>query len=261
MRFYLGTHKAHWLAKAGVPLFISRRTLAPRKTLPRATAPWALDSGGFTELNKHGKWETGPETYAKEVRRFRDEIGMMDWAAPQDWMCEEKVLQKTGLSVRHHQMYTLLNYVTLLNLDPGLPWIPVLQGWTMGDYLDHVEMYLKAGVDLSKAPVVGVGSVCRRQATIRTSLLMTWLADEGLKLHGFGVKISGLRVYRQHMASADSLAWSYNARRNPPLPECRHKSCANCMRYALQWREKHGLGETCTTDKTPLRPWPESWSR
>lgn len=28
-----------------------------------------------------------------------------------------------------------------------------------------------------------------------------------------------------------------------PLPGCSHKSCANCMRYALKWRKDHGLDE------------------
>lgn len=40
------------------------------------------------------------------------------------------------------------------------------------------------------------------------------------------------------MASADSLAWSYDARRSAPLPghAARHKNCANCRDYALAWR-------------------------
>jgi len=150
---------------------------------------------------------------------------------------------RTGHDTPVHQMFTLLNYVTLLNLDPTLPWVPVLQGWTWGDYLDHIEMYLKAGVDLFDGRLVGVGSVCRRQGTIRSGLLFANLADEGLKLHGFGVKITGLNNYREHLESADSLAWSFNARKNPPLPGCRHQRCNNCMRFALAWREKHGLGD------------------
>jgi hypothetical protein len=119
----------------------------------------------------------------------------------------------------------------------------VLQGWTWGHYFDHLEGYAKAGVDLTKAPVVGVGSVCRRQGSIFTSGLMMFLASECLKLHGVGVKITGLKWYRQHIHSADSMAWSFHARKHPPMPGHTHKSCANCMEYALAWREKHGLGD------------------
>ena len=74
MRFFLGTHEAHWLADprfARVPLFVSRRRLTLRRKLPRAVGTWALDSGGFTELQMHGRWTLSPAAYVAEVRRFR----------------------------------------------------------------------------------------------------------------------------------------------------------------------------------------------
>jgi hypothetical protein len=40
------------------------------------------------------------------------------------------------------------------------------------------------------------------------------------------------------MLSADSLAWSFEARRAAPLAGCRHANCANCLRYAAAWRER-----------------------
>jgi hypothetical protein len=34
------------------------------------------------------------------------------------------------------------------------------------------------------------------------------------------------------------MAWSYTARRQPPLPGCvGHINCANCPRYAYRWRQ------------------------
>lgn len=51
--FYLGTSEVRWLGQANVPLFISHRRLAPRKSFPRALTGWALDSGGFTELSMY----------------------------------------------------------------------------------------------------------------------------------------------------------------------------------------------------------------
>jgi hypothetical protein len=41
-------HRAHWLAELTVPMFVSHHTLEDRRTLPRAAAAWACDSGGFT---------------------------------------------------------------------------------------------------------------------------------------------------------------------------------------------------------------------
>lgn len=236
--FFLGTHHASWLTRTNVPLFISRRSLEGRRTLPRARGSWALDSGGFTELSLHGRWTMEPHAYAELVARTADEIGGLAWAAVQDWMCEEAILRRTGRSVAQHQRATIESWLELKSIAPHLPWAPVLQGWTRGDYLEHLDAWARAGVDLTKLPIVGVGTFCRRQHTLRASLLLTELAELGLRLHAFGFKTAGLLSSREALASSDSLAWSLNARRNPPHPDCDHKRCSNCLRYALDWRER-----------------------
>lgn len=235
--FYLGTHQPHWLETARVPLFVSHRRLSGRRTLPQAAAPWALDSGGFTELSAFGGWRTTARQYAAAVRRYRDEIGLLEWAAPRDWMCEPDMLARTGLNVAEHQARTTADFLDLRSLAPDLPFIPVLQGWCHGEHLDHADKYAAAGVDLTEYPLVGVGSVCRRQNTIRASLLFAELAQAtGLRLHGFGVKTTGLTDYGQHLASADSLAWSFAGRHEPGCSPS-HASEANCLGYALDWRD------------------------
>lgn len=236
--FFLGTHHPHWLGSVSEPLFVSRRQLRRYKTLPRRVggARWALDSGGFTELSMHGRWITSAADYARDVVRYRDEIGGLAWAAPQDWMCEPIMLKTTGLSVAEHQRRTVASVLELRAL--GAPVIPVLQGWTRGEYFDCWEMYEAAGVDLRSEPIVGLGSVCRRQNMMSATILVTALASEGLRLHGFGFKATGLKSCGHMLASADSLAWSYHARREPPRWECRgkHINCANCAPFALEWR-------------------------
>jgi hypothetical protein len=238
----------NWLATAGVPLFISRNRLKNRKTLPKAIAPWALDSGGFTEVMQYGRWTISPEQYVAEVRRYRDEIGMLDWVAPMDWMCEPWVIDGgqhgpltfagTGLSVEEHQRLTVENLLELRALAPELPFIPVLQGWQLADYLRCAEMYAEAGIDLTVEPVVGLGSVCRRQATEEIGQIVITFADIGLRLHGFGVKTLGIAEYGDDLNSADSMAWSLDARRHDPLPGHTHKNCASCPEWALRWRQR-----------------------
>jgi hypothetical protein len=242
--FYLGTHQPHWLATATVPLFVSHRRLAGRKTFPRARTWWALDSGGFTELAMHGGWSLNPTDalrYVRAIRRYHDEIGNLQWAAPQDWMCEPGVIRITGRSIEEHQRLTCHNYCMIRSLWRGTPdvqVIPVLQGWTLDDYKRHYDMYTRTyRVDLEAQPLVGVGSVCRRSHGADIEQIFRVFAR--LRLHGFGVKTGGLRRYGRHLASADSMAWSYAARREPPLPGCTtHKNCANCPKYALAWRER-----------------------
>lgn len=243
MRFYLGTDHASWLWKEPppYPLFISRRVLEPYRTLKRAQTRWALDSGGFTELNMFGEWRTTPYEYVAKVQRYMDEIGSLDWAAPQDWMCEPNVLAKTGLTVLEHQRRTVRNYLDLRTLSPQLPIIPALQGWEPDDYLRHRDMYDRAGIDLTAVPLVGMGTFCRRANLRPVHDLVHRLASDGISMHGFGVKRDGLPVMGPDLASADSLAWSLGARLAPGnLCGVSHKAkkCSHCRRWATMWADR-----------------------
>lgn len=248
MIFYLGTHQPSWLSRTEIPLFVSRRTMPKKKVTP-STCRWALDSGGFTELSMYGRWTITPRQYADEVKRWSEYVGNLDWAAVQDWMCEPAIIHGgsiagrkapgTGLSIREHQEKTIDSFLTLKEMEPDLPWTPVLQGWRLNDYARHLQMYGDRGIDLTREKVVGVGSVCRRQGTVQIARIFRTLSWFGLKLHGFGVKADGIRLYRQYLTSADSMAWSFNARRKKlVIKECigeGHINCANCLTYAGKW--------------------------
>lgn len=261
--FYLGAHQPHWLATSALPLFVSDRRLRGRRTLPVAASRWALDSGGFTELSTHGGWDQGPSParYVEHIRRYHEHIGNLDWAASQDWMCEPQILARTGLTIAEHQRRTVDNHLRLRDLagDAGLPdgiVRPTVQGWTPDDYLRHLDAYEAAGVDLRVEGLVCVGTVCRRQATSAATDIITLLRAAGLtRLHGFGMKITGLRTLGGMLESVDSMAWSYGARREKPLPGCRHANCANCLRYAHQWvteRVTPALRPRATHTQLPL---------
>lgn len=238
MKFYLGVHQPAWLGRdLGVPLLVSHRRLAGRRTLPRATHEWALDSGGFTELSLYGRWRSDARTYVAAVRRYREEIGNLAWAAPQDWMVERAVRARTGLGVRAHLQRTVRNYLQLRDLAPELPIIPVIQGDEVADYHRCADSYERHGVDLAGLPLVGVGSVCRRSHTGEVEHIVRSLHARGLSTHLFGVKTLGLARYGEAIASSDSAAWSFSGRY---LPGCTssHRSEANCLRYALAWRTR-----------------------
>jgi hypothetical protein len=288
--FLLGTHQPGWLSRAGVPLFVSDTRLRGYKTLPRAAAPWAPDSGGFTALKQEGRWTVRPIDYIRRLRRYRDEIGNMLWAAPQDWMCEPIIINGGWVNgqyfvgthrfldphnirtdadmIAEHQRRTVLNYVELRTLDASLPIIPVVQGWQPGDYLRCVELYWTlARIDLTATPLVGVGSVCRRQGTHEAGQILAALHRAGLtRLHGFGFKVDGIAAYGHLLASADSMAWSDGARKYgrrtgllmpgcTPGPHHPAKNCANCLPYALRWR--HDLRATAQLTRQ-LTLWDEA---
>jgi hypothetical protein len=166
-------------------------------------------------------------------------------------MCEPDIIAGGGprrcpgthLSVAEHQRRTVASFLQLRQIWPSVsdgdcPFVPVLQGWHTADYQRCAALYEQAGIRLTDHPVVGVGSVCRRQATAEIGQLAESLAGQGLALHGFGVKKLGLLAYGHHLTSADSLAWSLDARRSPPLAGHRHKNCANCLTFATRWRTR-----------------------
>jgi hypothetical protein len=160
----------------------------------------------------------------------------MEYAAPQDWMCEPVILAKTGLTVAEHLRKTVDNYLHLRSIAPEVPWMPVLQGWCKADYLRCADMYRASGVDLSLLPRVGIGTICRRQATAEALDIIKAIHALGISGHGFGFKKNGLREGHKYLTSADSLAWSFGARRKPPMAGCTHMNCANCDKWALRWR-------------------------
>jgi hypothetical protein len=100
--------------------------------------------------------------------------------------------------------------------------------------------YAAAGVDLTKEPIVGIGSVCRRQSTKMVEGLISDVAGLGIRLHGFGFKTLGLQNCNHLLASSDSMAWSFAARKTAALPghETKHRNCANCQEFALIWRAR-----------------------
>lgn len=230
-RFYLGTHHAADLAVCPDPLFLSRRALVlspakrgssaadwplmdrQRRVLPRALAPWAIDSAGFTELHQFGCHHVPARQYAAEVCRYAREIGNLQFAAVQDWMCEPSVLDITQQTIDTHQRKTVESYMELMEIAPGLPWAPVLQGFYPGDHERHLALYYRQGIALRCAPVDGVGSVCRRQGMVEADQIVRDLSGADLKLHIFGYKFTGLPNTIRFVRSADSMAWSLTARK------------------------------------------------
>lgn len=249
VKFYLGTDMKQWLVDAHVPLFLSYRVFGKQAshTLPRASAPWALDSGGFAELIDFGKWTVSAEDYVAGTRRLRDAIGNLEFACPQDWVCSPPALAATGKTIEYHQRASVESVIELRELAPEIHWTPVLQGWSPVDYHGHWGMYEGASINLVKEPLVCVGSIALRQTDPAVGQVIRSLAKAGMKIHALGVKSSGLKMFGDVLASADSAAWFWNAvmRPGPMLAECKEahrrgehlKKCNHCLHYALVWRE------------------------
>lgn len=212
MKFYVGLHQpgdSRHFERA----FISINRVRGRKK-PVPVRDWILDSGAFREIEQFGRYRHGPEEYAAEVNRLAAINPGLTAAVSQDWMCEDHMLAKTGLTLADHQRLTIERYDSLLPL-VDVPLMPVLQGYSLASYLDHLDQY---GDRLLPAMHVGVGSVCKRNGDVRqieAILVAIKRARPDLHLHGFGLKTTALSsgVVRSCLFSADSMAWSFAARK------------------------------------------------
>lgn len=228
--FFVGLHQpsdAQHFERA----FVSVNRLRGRRK-PIGAREWIMDSGAFTEIATHGGYRHGVEAYAAEVNRWAYPGSGLVAAVAQDYMCEPWMVAKTGLTIAEHQRLTIERYDALVPLVPDVYVMPVLQGYTAADYLRHLAMY---GDRLAPDAYVGVGSVCKRNtnvSAIEEILLTIKRVRPDLRLHGFGLKSTALgsALVRDALHSADSMAWSFAARRQGRN--------ANDWREARDWAQR-----------------------
>lgn len=188
-----------------------------------------MDSQAFMTILKYGGYPFPPEEYADQIVRWKGNGNLLA-AVSQDYMCEPDMLKITGLPVADHQRLTIERYDALLAAQTGVYIMPVLQGYTPSEYVSHIRQY---GGRLTPGMWVGVGSVCKRNGSpkrVLDVLIAIKTERPDLKLHGFGLKITALSkgTIRALLESADSMAWSYSARKN--------NQDANCWRNAEKFR-------------------------
>lgn len=211
MNFYVGLHQPSD-AKHFDRSFISVNRLQKRKSDFEVT-DWIMDSGAFSEIATHGHYRVSVDAYVSQIERWRG-VGLMRAAVTQDWMCEPWIVAKTGKSVLEHQNLTVERYDAISSKTTAYI-LPVLQGYRLADYLDHIEIY---GDRLTHGKWIGVGSICKRNsniAEIEDILFAIKTVRPDLKLHGFGLKTTALKsaAVNDMLQTADSMAWSYSARK------------------------------------------------
>jgi hypothetical protein len=233
MRFYIGLHQPSD-ARHFDHAFISINRIRDRKG-PFEVRDWIMDSGAFTEIATHGHYRHGVEAYAAQIARWKGN-GNLIAAVAQDYMCEPFIVAKTGLSVPEHQRLTIERYDALLACDAGAYIMPVLQGFQPADYAAHVRAY---GDRLAVGAYVGVGSVCKRNgkpAAILAVLDAIKAVRPDLLLHGFGLKTTALTCapIADLLFSADSMAWSFAARKEGRSPNDWREAERFCARIVAR---------------------------
>jgi len=170
------------------------------------------DSGGYSFMKGKGEYQTTNAEYLDYIETHQPER-----FALRDYPCEPDVLESHNRTVSDHLNRTVRAHVSLLDEyeDRSLASEPmaVIQGWEVADYVRHIDMLRDAGV-LTR--VVGVGSVCRRNATGDILEVLNAVSRElsgNTRMHAFGVRLDVLREeYPRKLTSVDTHSYDYRAR-------------------------------------------------
>lgn len=210
MKFYIGLFNLSH-AKDFNRSFISFNRLLGRQSIFKVN-DWIMDSGAFSQV-QNGGFVYSAERYVEIANRWTS-VGNLQAIVSQDYMCEPAILKRTNRTILEHQIYTIRRYDIIQKYCRAYV-MPVLQGYMPDDYVRHLKMY---GKRLKEGQWVGIGSICKRNTDpfqIMNILEMIKMEREDLCIHAFGLKVTALayRSVRDLLYSADSMAWSWGARR------------------------------------------------
>lgn len=198
---------------------------------------WILDSGSFTRISSK-KGHLSTKKYSKYCERWAKN-GVLEAVVTQDYPCDPESLIATGLDIPNHQSLTIHRYKKLLSLvNENIYVMPVLQGWSSSDYVNHLYDY---GDYIKPNSWVGVGTLCSRSKSIncvKNILLSLKKERPDINLHGFGVKKYCLQdeEIKNALFSADSSAHSFGKGKYSKMSDLR-----NDPQNALNYYKSIGL--------------------
>lgn len=173
-----------------------------------------LDSAGFVAASRYGGFEWSVDAYLDLCEAFP-----WTWFAAMDYCVEPQIApDRTAvldrLAMTTASLKACLSGARERGIDRRL--LPVVQGWKPDDYARCLER-ISFAID---RPVIGVGSVCRRNLGGPDGIfavvdrLHDELGSAPTKLHLFGVKSEAVAALAGHprIASFDSQAYGIRAR-------------------------------------------------
>ena len=204
--FYYGS-SWHWPLAYLPRVMLSYNFTRTLKKPWKIDIPFMLDSGAYSVISKYGKHPFTPKEYVEGIEKWHPDVA---WTM--DYPCEPSVREKVGYNVRHAQEMTNDNQIKLLDLNVNTQM--VVQGWTISEYLENLDMIKEQGLLTER---LGIGSICRRGQAREIARIIRAINNNvpsWVKLHGFGTKTSILFQTDAPfiLYSADSTSWGYEMR-------------------------------------------------
>jgi hypothetical protein len=184
-----------------------------------------VDSGGFSLLSLPDK---------KMFRKYIEYVRKMnpDTYINFDISCNPEKLKQYSLSVEQAQQISNENYWDLSELHH--PPMPVIQGQTVDDYIDHIRMMKSEDIPLNN---VCVGALVGREVEDCINILQPISMElPNSTIHGLGVSIPKLKnePIRNLLDSADGHGYSFNiwyGDKNKNLREKLHRWIKQYIRF------------------------------
>lgn len=191
----------------------------PSRALFR-TKSVALDSAGFVAMKVHGGYPWSIHQYCDLVQEpIKGMIEPWSWWSQMDFCCEPEIASneaqvKERINATVESLSLCIDEAKKRGM--RMP-MPILQGWRPIDYELCVGLFDQI-LDGNWPPLVGVGSVCRRQLNGPNGLIPVINSISRLlpksKLHLFGVKGLAIAHLGDNVESIDSCAWDFAARKD-----------------------------------------------
>jgi hypothetical protein len=164
-----------------------------------------LDSGGFSLARENSEYPFSRTDYARVADRCQ-----ADLVATRDLPCEPQVDRTAHATNRDRIAWSVTEATTQFRERPDLPWVPVIQGYVVGEYLECVDLLESAKL---VRPFMAIGSLCARRRVDRAWSVIQAVRRRlpDVRLHGFGIDLRFVRDRRIRAAlwSADTAAWKF----------------------------------------------------
>jgi hypothetical protein len=162
-----------------------------------------MDSGGFTALSGWSRYPWSLPEYLAAAGELK-----LHWIAARDWPCEPWGKIRATVPERIERTVEADGEIVDAELPQGSEPLPVIQGWTVEDYVSCIDRLKDAGI---VRPKMAVGSCCARKSVREVLPIARAIRRElpGVALHYFGMKVLALREpgFKELADSIDTGAW------------------------------------------------------